>query len=75
VFIGAGVNQLGSDSHPVSGSKDRFLNYNIDVQLARDLWQRLVGTFVLHGRGAGDDSQRSDLAKVGDHGVVIPSAK
>jgi len=65
--VGRRLDQLGGDPHPVALAAHRSFHDRVHAQLARDLRNRLGGSAVGHGRGAGGHAQGADLAEVRDH--------
>ncbi|MBA7703072.1 hypothetical protein ES703_111854 [subsurface metagenome] len=59
--VGAGINKLTGNSQFTSSPADAPLQNGRYPQFFADLPQGLIGPFVLHGRGAGDDLQVADL--------------
>ena len=65
-LVAARGDELHADAHAVADEQRRALEDRVDVQLARDLGERLRGPLVLHRRGARDHAQRLDAGEVGD---------
>ena len=63
------ADELGSDAHSFSGAAHRAFQQEIHAQFARDFMDALVRSFVLYGRGAGNDTQprRVQPSQLGNH--------
>ena len=57
MLIGAGLDQLRGDAHPIAIATHGALHDGIHAQFARDLRERFLGMLVLHDRSARNDAQ------------------
>jgi len=69
VSVGGSVDQLHRHVDAVCGAPDGAFEDAVDAELAGDVAHRTIDTFVLHGRGAGDDAEGAILGERGDEFV------
>ncbi len=60
------VDQLHLETHAVATPHDRRFDYRVDIQLARNLRDGLLGILVAHGGGQRGHLQRPDLLQRSD---------
>ena len=70
VFVGNGIDQLHVDPDPVAGPLHAAFEHGRNTEFAGDLRDRFFRVLVLHDRGARDDFERADLAKLGQQVVM-----
>ena len=66
VAVGLGVDELGDDTHAISGAPNAPLEHRRDLQPGRDLPQALLPFLQRHTRGARDHLEGADLRQLGD---------
>ena len=66
VLICRASNQLNPQPDPLPRTLVRALYYRVNIQLARNLWDELVGALVKSAGGTRDDPQPSHFCEIGD---------
>src|SRR5689334_1319746 len=63
------LDELSGDSHSICFAPDAAFQDVLDLKLTTDLVQWLSAAFILHDRGAGDNSKviRIKIPELGDH--------
>ena len=72
VLVGVSRDELRRHAHAVAGADHRAFHDGVDVELLRDLAQRLVRLLVLRDGGPRDHAQRAHLREIGRHRVRHP---
>lgn len=74
-LIGPRRNQLDAHAHPAAHEQGRAFQHRVDIQLARDIGERLRGILVCHHRRPRDDAQRLDAREIGNDRLGHPIGK
>ena len=71
-LFGVHLDDLRGDTNPLGRTRDAALHDGVDIQVLRDLSQRLAGTLQPHDRRPRNHAQGPDLAQLRDQLVCYP---